>query len=437
MNNPGIIDTFLNVYTTAINSGFGAIQPNVLSLASILIIIDIVLAALFWALGEGEEIIVGLIRKTLYIGFFVLLISNWQSYMPIIFQSFSGLGLHATGDKVTAAQFMQPGKIAQTGLDAASQIGEAIKQFPSLLDPSTWGTVFVLAIAWLIVVLSFFVLAVQLFVVIVEWKLVTLAGFILVPFGLFGKTAFITERVLGYVVTSGIKVMVLAMVVGIGVGLFQQFPSQSSSGTPSAVTAPAGSCPTGTKQLGSTGSFGQPGTLTGSLGFTPPTVTCVVGWDQAFVIALAALTLLGLGLNVPALAAGLASGAPQLGAGAAAGVANAAMAPALVAGGAVRTGATVAAPVARWTWSGLFPNGAGGAGGGGAGGGGAGGGGPGGGGPGGGGAGGGGGAPAWFQEWRRRNAAAGTRSMASGASRMGRAIQSGDRGGPTTSVSLR
>ena len=36
------------------------------------------------------------------------------------------------------------------------------------------------------------------------------------PFGLFGKTAFLAERVLGNVVSSGVKVLVLAVIVGIG-----------------------------------------------------------------------------------------------------------------------------------------------------------------------------------------------------------------------------
>ncbi|MGC8001420.1 type IV secretion system protein, partial [Salmonella enterica] len=53
--------------------------------------------------------------------------------------------------------------------------------------------------------------------------LTTLAGFILVPFGLFGRTAFLAERVLGNVVASGVKVLVLAVIVGIGSTLFGEF----------------------------------------------------------------------------------------------------------------------------------------------------------------------------------------------------------------------
>src|SRR3546814_14716445 len=81
----------------------------------------------------------------------------------------------------------------------------------------------VLFIAWVVVVLSFFVLAVQLFVTLIEFKLPALAGFVLVPFAFWNKTAFLAETVLGNVMSSGVKVLVLAVIVGIGAVLFAQF----------------------------------------------------------------------------------------------------------------------------------------------------------------------------------------------------------------------
>ena len=70
---------------------------------------------------------------------------------------------------------------------------------------------------------------IQLFVSLIEFKLTTLAGFVLVPFGLFGRTAFLAERVLGNVVSSGIKILVLAVIIGIGSTIFNQFTSGFSN----------------------------------------------------------------------------------------------------------------------------------------------------------------------------------------------------------------
>ena len=101
-----------------------------------------------------------------------------------------------------------------------------------------------------------------------------MAGFVLVPFGLFGRTAFLAEKVLGNVVSSGIKVLVLAVIIGIGSTIFGQFTTGFNN---------------------------------------PPTI------NDALTLILASLSLLGLSIFGPGIANGLIAGGPQLGAGAAVG----------------------------------------------------------------------------------------------------------------------
>jgi hypothetical protein len=121
-------------------------------------------------------------------------------------------------------QFLQPGRIAQVGIDAGKPILAAAGQLVGYVSFfENFIQIAVLLIAWFVVLVAFFILAIQLFVTLIEFKLTTLAGFVLVPFGLFAKTAFLAERVLGNVVSSGIKVLVLAVVVGIGTTLFGEF----------------------------------------------------------------------------------------------------------------------------------------------------------------------------------------------------------------------
>ena len=186
-----------------------------------LIALDITLAGLFWALAGEEDVIARLIKKTLYIGFFAFLIGNFNRLAKIIFDSFSGLGLKAAGSSLSAADFLHPGRLAQVGLDAGKPILEAAGQLMGYVSFfENFVQIVVLMIAWAIVVISFFILAVQLFITLIEFKLTTLAGFVLVPFGLFNKTAFLAEKVLGNVVASGVKMLVLAVIIGIGTSLF-------------------------------------------------------------------------------------------------------------------------------------------------------------------------------------------------------------------------
>lgn len=307
MGGTGVIDRFLEVFTRYIDSGFGLLGGEVAFLATTLIVIDVTLAALFWAWGADDDILARLVKKTLFIGIFAYIISNWNALARIIFESFAGLGLQATGTGFTTADLLRPGRVAQVGLDAGRPILESISDlmgFVSFFE--NFIQIIVLMFAWAMVLLAFFILAIQLFITLIEFKLTTLAGFILIPFGLFGKTAFLAERVLGNVVSSGVKVLVLSVIIGIGSTLFAEF--------------------------------------TAGFGGDQPSI------EDAMAIVLAALSLLGLGIFGPGIANGLISGGPQLGAGtaigtgvAAAGVTAAAVAGTGIAAGAVAKGAAAGA----------------------------------------------------------------------------------------------
>ncbi|WP_264812490.1 P-type conjugative transfer protein TrbL, partial [Gluconacetobacter sacchari] len=276
MTNAGVIDNFLNIFTTTIDTGFGLVKGNVVSLAGSLSVLDIALAGLFWAWAADEDIIQRLVKKTLYIGFFAFIINNFDSLSKKVFDSFAGLGLKVGGGKLALGDFVHPGRLAATGFDAAQPLLDAMHQF---LDPIHFFTGFaqiaVFLISWFIVMAAFFVLAVQLFVAIVEFKLTTLAGFILIPFALFNRTAFLAEKVLGNVVSSGVKIMVFAVISAIASTLFSQFTTSYDDSLPT------------------------------------------IG--QALSAVLAALAMIGLAIYGGSVANGLVSGAPQLGAGAAAG----------------------------------------------------------------------------------------------------------------------
>ncbi|MET4897900.1 P-type conjugative transfer protein TrbL [Sphingomonadaceae bacterium jetA1] len=290
-----IIDKFLNTFVTYIDSGFGLLSGDVAFLTTALIGIDVTLAALWWAMDADQDLLGRLIKKVLYVGAFAFILGNFSHLADIIYRSFSNLGITAGGGGLSADDLMHPGKIAGTGFKAAWPLLSAVGDM--LGFPEFFGhflDIAVLLICWLLVVLAFFILAIQLFVTIIEFKLTALAGFVLVPFALWNKTSFLAERVLGNVVSSGIKVMVLAVIIAIGTNLFDQ--------------------------------------MTGIVGTNP-------GISQALTLLMGALTLFGLGIFSPGIAAGLVSGAPQLGAGAAVGtVAGAAIA----SGGAAMLGAKAA-----------------------------------------------------------------------------------------------
>ena len=306
MNDVTVIDRFLDTFSRYIDSGFGLLQGEVAFLTATLIVIDMTIAGLYWAMshasGQGDDVIAKLIRKVLYVGAFAYIIGNFNWLAGVVFRSFAGLGLAATGSTLSMENFLQPGRLAKVGIDAGAPILEQIGDlagFPEVfvnLDP-----IVVLFLAWLVVILCFFVLAVQLFITLIEFKLTTLAGFVLVPFALWNKTSFLAEKVLGNVVSSGVKVLVLAVIVGIGSGLFAEFQTVPDE----------------------------------------PSI------DHALVVMLASLALLALGIFGPGIATGLISGGPQLGAGAMAGAAVATAGTAVAIGAAATGVGTAVAAGAR------------------------------------------------------------------------------------------
>ena len=152
MGGTGVIDQFLQVFTSYIDSGFGLLGGEVAFIATTLIVIDVTLAALFWSWGADDDIIARLVKKTLFVGVFAYLISNWNNLAKIIFDSFAGLGLKASGTSFTTADLLRPGKVAQTGLDAGRPLLESISGLMGYVSFfENFLQIAVLCIAWLTV----------------------------------------------------------------------------------------------------------------------------------------------------------------------------------------------------------------------------------------------------------------------------------------------
>ena len=285
-----VIDTFLATFIAYIDTGFGLLAGDVAYLSTTLIVIDITLAGLFWAMSQNADVMAGLIKKVLYVGFFAFVIGNFSFLANVIFDSFAELGMTAVGGAMTAADLLRPGFVAGVGFSAAQPL---LAEIGDMLGPISFFYNFIMIIvmfvAWAVIMIAFFVLAVQLFITILEFKLTTLAGFVLVPFALWNKTSFLAERVLGNVVTSGVKLMVLAVVIGIGSTLFASVTEAFRTDT-------------------------------------DVTLAQVMG------TMLAAIVFLWMGIFTPGIASGLITGAPQLGAGSAAGAAAGVAAGSYVAG---------------------------------------------------------------------------------------------------------
>lgn len=269
-----VVDQMLFDYADSINKGFGFINNDVTFLASVLIAISLVMAGLFWAL-KAEDVMVPFLKKILLIGFFAFLINNWLFLTGVVMKSFVAIGFKAGGDQIDSNIFFSPAQIAGVGLDIWLDFAEGIS---GLTGPvgffENFDTIMVMLFVGILIILAFFVMAVQIFVTLIMFKLVTLAAFVLVPFGLLKHTSFMSERALGLVVSYGLKFMTLSIILSIGYGTFM------------------------------------------SLGPVD-----VMNMNEAFALLLAALVFMMLSIHAPGVASELITGGPQIGAGSMAGAA--------------------------------------------------------------------------------------------------------------------
>ena len=197
MNDVTIIDRFLDTFSRYIDSGFGLLQGEVAFLTATLIVIDMTIAGLYWAMshatGQGDDVIASCCARCSVSArspTSSATSTGWRASCS----ARSPAGITATGSAITMENFLQPGRLAKTGIDAAAPILEQIGDMAGFPGVREHRPIVVLFIAWLVVILCFFVLAVQLFITLIEFKLTTLAGFVLIPFALWNKTSFLAER---------------------------------------------------------------------------------------------------------------------------------------------------------------------------------------------------------------------------------------------------
>lgn len=211
---PSLTDT-LNFFEHAFEGGRTVLGPNAKRLFTTLVTFEVVFSGLYIALGESTGIKT-LARKLLFIGFLYWVIENYTDVLHAVLQGFLDAGQQAVGvNGIDLATLQSPDKIFQHGLIAAKP---AVDKLFSEQQNSTFGIpsidMILMALCLTASVLSYGLIAVQIFITYLEFLLISAVGFILIPFGIFKPTAWLSERVFGAIVMFGIKLMVLALVVG-------------------------------------------------------------------------------------------------------------------------------------------------------------------------------------------------------------------------------
>jgi type IV secretion system protein TrbL len=204
---------------------------------------DIVSAAtrLFWILagiemtytgisialkGSGlQEFVAEFIRRILFIGFGVALLTYGQSWASAIINSFFQIGSTAIQDSALASGAgdivpsgnLTPSLIVGTGISYA-QAYLPVVGVASLFDPGpALGIAIIMGLAMIMIIIGFSLIAVREVMVLCEMYIVLSAGVIMLGFGGSRWTKSYADRYLKYAVSVGIKLMFMQLVVALTV----------------------------------------------------------------------------------------------------------------------------------------------------------------------------------------------------------------------------
>ena len=172
---------------------------------------------------SGSDALAGIIKKLLTIGFFVFVIQNYDSLLRAVIEGFIQTGkIASSGSHDAFASVRDPSSIVDAGFFAALPGLDHIRNYSSLGALKNMGDILITGICSLGILLSYFIIAIQVFVTYLEFGMVSTLGLMLIPFGVFKHTSFLAEKLFGAIIAFGIKLMVLGFLVSVTMPVLRQ-----------------------------------------------------------------------------------------------------------------------------------------------------------------------------------------------------------------------
>ena len=194
-----------------------AIQKHMVPLFFIMAIIDLALTTM---LAGFEVNPFTLIVKVLKYGFFLFLIQNWGQIANDFFISLPTSVAETMTDGGTGVmELTQPHLILQKALSLISPGLNYATKTPFL--PSSMLAGLIMAIFAIITMFAIFIFTMYIAITYIEFYIAIALSVCLLPFGVFGFTKFATMGGINYVWKCTVKMMVLAMIVGLVGGILK------------------------------------------------------------------------------------------------------------------------------------------------------------------------------------------------------------------------
>ena len=153
------------------------------------------------------------------IGVAYWLLVNLSGIATAAYQTFLQWGL-AAGGAPAAGVLLTPSTVVDMGFQIAAPIMDYSARQTGWSAMWNFSQIMMYDLTATAIVVSFPFVALALMITQIEYHLAVMLGAVLIPFSIFGPTAFLTEFCIGWITGSLLRVLVTAVLVGVGFPLF-------------------------------------------------------------------------------------------------------------------------------------------------------------------------------------------------------------------------
>lgn len=243
--NVGFFDAITQAFLVALESGFLVLhQWAVVILSGLAGFVWIMTVLPMAAAGLSPAgIIAAMAALLLGIGIYWYLIVHMHSIAMGFFDLFAGFGASVSGGVFTAEQFRHPSAIFEMAFITSRPLVDFLNNQTGWAVLWNGHMVFLYAVALLFIVGAFLWVIKDVMITLIEFYFSLMVLPVLFPWGLLTHTSFFAEFAVSWVMSSCIRVMLLAAVLGIAVPIFQAFgPTMTPGQDPTLYSAVIMAC---------------------------------------------------------------------------------------------------------------------------------------------------------------------------------------------------
>lgn len=211
-----LLTEILNYIEQAMFTGFGLIQADGQSLMKVLVSINITTMVIAFCIRPRAFRYEQPVKKLFGWLLVAYIMEHFQYISQVWLQMMSGFGLHIGGDRVGVDSIREVGKIVAGGWAMSGQLLKTIDMlsgFPEIFIYPAQLLFYILC--WLIMIAAFVALGGRIFVLLVEYFVLAPIAYLVTPFAIWNRTAFMAEKTYGYLASNGIAVMLLMLMYGL------------------------------------------------------------------------------------------------------------------------------------------------------------------------------------------------------------------------------